>query len=118
MPHEHSRPAVKNLEAEGFTFANQVDIFDAGPVVSCTRDEIRSVADSCRAKVATIVDALPEGETFMICTTGANFRACKGPLELDSAGVRLTREGAAALGITEGAVIRFVTLRAPGRARD
>ena len=44
--------AVKNLEAEGFRFHRMVDIFDAGPVLSCPRDEIRTVSQSRRATVA------------------------------------------------------------------
>src|SRR5678815_299977 len=33
--HEGSRPAMRNLEEEGFRFADKVDIFDAGPCVEC-----------------------------------------------------------------------------------
>ena len=41
--HESSKPALKNLEAEGFRFNGMVDIFDAGPCVGCARDQIRTV---------------------------------------------------------------------------
>jgi len=34
--------AVKNLQSEGFRFSDMVDIFDAGPIIVCERDSIRT----------------------------------------------------------------------------
>src|SRR5207244_699397 len=45
-PHPESQRAVTNLEAQGFKFNNQVDIFDAGPVMICPRDEVKTVKRS------------------------------------------------------------------------
>jgi len=36
QPHPDSRPAMSLLEGEGFRYSNAVDIFDAGPVVTCS----------------------------------------------------------------------------------
>ena len=113
-PHRDSERAVKNLEAEGFRFARMVDIFDAGPVVSCPRDEIRTVRQSRRTVVAAISDEAVEGPEFMIGTTSEPFRACKGPVDVRGrAGVRITAECAAGLGVKVGDAVRIVEMTPP-----
>lgn len=110
-PHKESERAVKNLEGEGFKFANMVDIFDAGPVMIAQRDEIRTVKQSRRATVSAIVDYEIAAPTFMIGTTGTNFRAARGPVEKrDGDRVRITAETAAALQIHVGEPVRIVEL--------
>ncbi len=44
--HEHTRPALHLLEAEGFRHKGLVDLFDAGPTVECALASIRSVRES------------------------------------------------------------------------
>ncbi len=44
--HVATKPARAMLEAEGFRYQGYVDIFDAGPAVSCALDEIRAVRKS------------------------------------------------------------------------
>jgi arginine N-succinyltransferase len=112
VPHEQSRPAVKNLEREGFTFANEVDIFDAGPVMQCQTDRIRTVRQSVRARIAETVDDL-NSPVHMIASSGAEFRACQGAVEAMQDGVRLTRECADALKVCVGDTVRFVSMPAP-----
>ena len=115
-PHADSARAVKNLEAEGFRFSDTVDIFDAGPVMSCPRDEIRTVRESRRAIVAKIAEALPaDAPEHMIGTTTARFRACKGPVIASrrETGATITAECAAALEVGVGDPIRIVELYPP-----
>src|SRR5206468_2055152 len=82
-PHKESERAVVNLETEGFKYNNSVDIFDAGPVLSCPRDQIRTVRQSRRGKVASIVHEEFKAPCYMISTCGfTSFRACKAPLDL------------------------------------
>jgi arginine N-succinyltransferase len=110
-PHKESERAVKNLEGEGFRFANMVDIFDAGPVMSCARDEIRTVKQSRRATVSAIVDYEIAGPMFMIGTTTTGFRAARGPVEKrDGDRIRITAETAAALQVHVGEPVRIVEL--------
>jgi arginine N-succinyltransferase len=112
-PHKESVRAVQNLEAEGFTNSGMVDIFDAGPVVSCARDEIRSIKQSRRAKIAAVTDQKLDSPICMLGTTRADFRACKGPVDASHPeGVRITGESAAALRVHVGDTIRFVELYA------
>jgi arginine N-succinyltransferase len=115
-PHPDSARAVTNLEAEGFKFSGMVDIFDAGPVLSCPRDQIRAVRDSRTGVVAEVTGKV-ESEPYMIGTSGADFRAVKGTMSVETDGsVRLPRDCAKALGVRIGDSIRFATLRAPGTA--
>ncbi len=110
--HESSRHALKNLEEEGFRFSGMVDIFDAGPCVSCPRDEIRTVRQSRLAKI-TGIDPQLDGPAQMISTTGMQFRACMGPIATASPReIRLTAPCAAALNVKIGDFIRHAPLRA------
>lgn len=110
--HEQSRPAVKNLEAEGFTYQNAVDIFDAGPVYGCARDKIRSVRESRNARVAEVVEEV-EAPMFMLGTTTELFRAVKGPVvELaNGKGIRINAACAEALQVRMGEPLRYVELK-------
>jgi arginine N-succinyltransferase len=119
QPHPHSLPAVKNLTAEGFTYQNAVDIFDAGPVYACPRDNIRSIRRSRRAPVAEVVQTV-EAPDFMMCTTSAapsagGFRATKGPLQETPAGLRLTAASAQTLQLRVGDTLRYVELKPAGQ---
>jgi arginine N-succinyltransferase len=117
QPHPESAPAVKNLTAEGFRPAGMVDIFDGGPVLTCPRDEVRSVKESRREIVTSVVPGALEGSTYMICNVHGdeNFRACKGPVDTSGPeGVRITEAVAAALKVRSGDAIRFVLMQAPG----
>jgi arginine/ornithine N-succinyltransferase beta subunit len=62
-------------------------------------------------------DAAPSS-TYITCNThgDANFRACKGPIELsgDKEGVTIPASVARALKVTVGDAIRFVVMQAPG----
>ncbi len=110
-PHKDGVHAVKNLEAEGFKFANMVDIFDAGPVLSCPRDEIRTIKQSRRANVAEITEADITSPTYLIGNGRVDFRACKGPIEIvDEQNIRLTRGCASVLKVDVGDQVRICEL--------
>jgi arginine N-succinyltransferase len=112
-PHAESERAVKNLEAEGFKFANMVDIFDAGPVLSCPRDEIRSVRASRRETISAVVEREIESSKFLLGTTAENFRACCTRVEYHPGeGLTIPATAAKALQVNVGDAIRFVELDA------
>ncbi|GGE55891.1 arginine N-succinyltransferase [Streptosporangium jomthongense] len=50
--HEHTRPALRILEAEGFQHKGFIDLFDAGPTVECALADINSVKSSSLCKVS------------------------------------------------------------------
>jgi arginine N-succinyltransferase len=111
-PHPESARAAQNLEREGFRFSGMVDIFDAGPVLSCPRDEIRTVRQSRRVKIAAIGDpSVGAGEHIIATTRDGSFLACRGPISPQGgADVGITPQCAAALGVDVGDVVRIVDL--------
>jgi len=109
-PHPESERAVKNLEAEGFTFAQMVDIFDAGPVYSAERDQIRTVKNSHRVTVAAVTDAPIESPTYMIATTTSDFRATRSPLTQTTEGVKIPSSTAWALNVRPDDSVRYVEI--------
>lgn len=111
--HESSKPAMKNLEAEGFHFCGMVDIFDAGPCLACRRDEIRTVRDSQTAKIEKIAAEPIESAMYLIGHNGGEaFRACTAKLAIEPNGIQLNAETAEALNVTLGQTVRFALLRA------
>jgi arginine N-succinyltransferase len=115
-PHPDSRAAMALLEAEGFQFTNTVDIFDAGPIVTCPLREVRCVRESRRAKVTAISDTATATESLLIATTGKDYRACQSPADVSEDGIVLPRETAAALNVSPGDVVRSTPARPSGHA--
>ena len=73
--HKDGEGARKLLEWEGFSFSNVVDIFDAGPLVSVRRDQIRTLRESKRAKLA-LASAGEAGSRALIATPHINAFRC------------------------------------------
>jgi arginine N-succinyltransferase len=110
--HEQTRPALKLLQEEGFSFSGMVDIFEAGPVVTCPLAQIRTVRDSRRAAIAEISDEEPAGGECLVANTASGFRACKGNVqELAAGGLRLSSRCAHLLEASVGDIVRFAAFR-------
>jgi arginine N-succinyltransferase len=111
--HESSKPALKNLEAEGFKFSGMVDIFDAGACISCRRDDIRTVRLSRTAVVDSLVDSVIESPPSMIGSFSPVFRATMGAVRiLDADRVSIESRAASVLNVSAGSSIRHAVLRA------
>ncbi len=110
--HPATQPALKILQDEGFVFENMVDIFEAGAVVGCPRDKIRTVRESRVGKVMRI-GALPEGtDVYAMSNTALDFRACRAGVQVGAdGGVQIDGLCAEALLVKAGDNIRYVTLR-------
>lgn len=107
--HEQTRPALRILEAEGFRRTNIVDIFEAGPIVSCPLAEIRTVRQSTRAVVGHITKDPPDGPTMYVANAQREFRACRAPVAPRADGrVHIDADVANALRIEVGQAIRFI----------
>ncbi len=120
--HANTAPALRLLESEGFSDSGMVDIFEAGPVVRCPRDEIRTVRESRIAKVVGVEEVSrggrepddPLSEEWLVARRGGlTFRAGKAPLRQVDAGVSLTPELADRLELKRGDEVRIARLR-PG----
>jgi arginine N-succinyltransferase len=113
--HPETEPALAILEAEGFAFTGMVDIFEAGPIMSCRRDDLRLVRESVRAPVAGIMAVPSEAVPMLVGTTVIAFRACRSPLiVLPDGGILLPPETAEALGVAPGDTVRYGPLKPAG----
>lgn len=118
--HQETRPARRLLEQEGFAFADQVDIFDAGPLLRARRGAIRAVAESRRGRVARLSPMSDEVEAAMLVSNGRlDVRVGMGPLvELETGEVEIARDLALALQVRLGDEVRYVEPRARAPRSD
>ncbi|MBU1346946.1 MAG: arginine N-succinyltransferase [Alphaproteobacteria bacterium] len=104
--HPQGVAAMALLESEGFRTNGLIDIFDAGPTVSCPRDHIRTVRDA-RKLNALIVDEVEAELPSLISTDSvSDFRAIRGKAAIEDDVVHLTAEAATALKVRAGDVVR------------
>jgi len=104
--HPQGVPAMALLESEGFRPNGLVDIFDAGPTVTCRRDDIRTVRDARRLTVK--IEAEVEAELPSLISTDhvTGFRAVRQKAAIDGDTVILNAETAAALKVRAGDTVR------------
>ncbi len=111
--HSDTVPAIRLLEAEGFSRRGYVDIFDAGPTVEAERSSIRTVRESKRYQVLIQSDnELKNINKYIICNTKvAEFRATQAPLTLRETAnqVIITDAVAIALQVSEGDWVRVIS---------
>jgi arginine N-succinyltransferase len=111
--HDDTKPALAMLREEGFALSGMVDIFEAGPVVQCARDAIRTVRQCTVAEVAEIVDGKDATARHVIAAAGKMFAACAGEVTAAGSGaVRISGAVARALGVGVGDKIAYAALRA------
>ncbi len=119
--HPNTEPAIHLLEREGFKDSGMVDIFEAGPVIRCPRDEIRTVRESQVLRIEGLSDRPlgrspddPGSEEWLVARRGAaTFRAGKGRIERTEQSVVLTAELADRLEVKRGDEVRLVRMRPP-----
>lgn len=111
--HEKTRPALKLLQAEGFTSAGYVDIFDAGPSVEAKVDNIRTVRNSRKMAVEITNIANEDQQNFFaINSEMQDFRGCLLNLTVnkDNQVVQISEKAANALQVKNGEFIRFAPI--------
>ncbi len=109
--HRNTEPAKAMLEKEGFQFRNFIDIFDGGPTLHVDRSQIRAVRDSRGGVVASVVDALPVEDEWVVSNAQLDFRCCRGPVQWTDSGAVLDVATAASLNLKPGDRVRAVELR-------
>jgi arginine N-succinyltransferase len=119
--HADTAPARAMLEQEGFRYEGYVDIFDAGPTVECTRDNIdairrASVMPCTLGEEDPVPDSLTDDILWLVCNRKfADWRAlvAAAPPRVDR--FPLLPYAAEALGVAEGESVRAVPLAAKDR---
>jgi arginine N-succinyltransferase len=101
-PHDEAAPAKRLLEKEGFTFNGTIDIFDAGPVMECRRENIASMTNSREVKIAAVTEAaLTKEDSDALCMVSngelSNYRLTLTPVKLQSVDAVILPQSAATL---------------------
>jgi arginine N-succinyltransferase len=103
IPHPSGRAALRMLEAEGFRFENYIDIFDGGPTVSVSVNDVRTIRQAHSFTfVGTHED---EGGPPMLVAAGrlSDFASCYARIRsADDDGATLDPQSAALLGLAVG----------------
>ncbi|QDU71709.1 arginine N-succinyltransferase [Mucisphaera calidilacus] len=108
--HPDTQPALHLLMQEGFQHGDLVDIFDAGPIVTCPTQQIRTVRDSRIWRWTTDVPA-DANELWMIGNTRDTFLATFAPARPEGDTLQIPHDVAATLDLESGEPIRAVRLR-------
>lgn len=105
MPHRSGGAAKRMLEKEGFAFTDYVDIFDAGPAMICSTDNIATIRDAHERIVSAIADPGADAELSLLAHGRlAGFRACYAQVGQngDNNGIVLDPAAASALRVSVG----------------
>ncbi len=96
--HHETEPAIKMLKGEGFAETDLVDIFDAGPLISCVTKEIKAVSRTKKYTVGKIVDQPFEGRPdTILCSSANTFTSVLARVETDANTVSVNAQVAEAL---------------------
>ena len=95
--HHDSKPALGLLQGEGFQITNEVDIFDAGPLVRASVASLRTTRRARQIQVRAVRAGPAAVPTYLLSNGQLDFRACLGAPELGKPGAALSNEEIAAL---------------------
>ena len=110
--HHETVPALAMLKAEGFAATDFVDIFDAGPVISCDTQEINAVKRVRSLKVGRVADQLSEdSERRIIASPLDGFTSVLAPVELEGDELVIAQQEAKRLGLDVGSSCMVLPLR-------
>jgi arginine N-succinyltransferase len=106
--HREGEGARVMLEREGFRYSGLVDLFDAGPTMTCVRNDIHTVRDARRLRLKIGGDV---GEEAGLVSTDdiGRFRAVRVPVRVDGETAVISPEAAEALRLRGGDVVRVKT---------
>ncbi|MET1536457.1 arginine N-succinyltransferase [Burkholderia sola] len=113
LTHRDTLPARKMLEAEGLRYQNHVDIFDAGPVLECHVNDLRTVRESVVVPVAIgVPDASDNAPRSLVSNTSlGDFRVGVAPGVVANGAFVLSADDAAALDVKAGDPVRVLPLK-------
>jgi arginine N-succinyltransferase len=114
--HNDTRPAKALLEAEGFASINEVDIFDAGPVLQAETSHLRSVRETRPYLISECgADAELPVKSFHAANGRLEFRACLARARVESpSSCVLSQSAAQLLGLSVGDTVYLVSARPDG----
>ncbi len=107
--HPNTEPALNLLRQNGFSLTNEVDIFDGGPKIQASTNEVSTIKNSKTAPVSDIAEELEDGD-WIISNASPDFRAAAAGLIQSEKGIILSRKTADALKVKIGDTVRYVPL--------
>ncbi|MBN3796763.1 arginine N-succinyltransferase [Burkholderia sp. Ac-20392] len=113
LTHRDTLPARKMLEAEGLRYQNHVDIFDAGPVLECHVNDLRTVRESVVVPVVIgVPDASENAPKSLVSNTSlTDFRVGVAPGVVANGSFVLSADDAVALDVKAGDPVRVLPLK-------
>jgi arginine N-succinyltransferase len=109
--HDNTKPAYQMLLQENFSFNQEIDIFEGGPILSATTSEIRTIKNSALIHVDITKEGLIGETEYILANEQLDFRACFGKMQiLSKTHALINEEVANALQIKRKERIRYVTL--------
>lgn len=110
--HPETVPAVRLLKSEHFAETDLIDVFDAGPVLSCNTSDIRAVRRAASGTVSRVVERQrPPDASVILCSDRGGFASVLTEVQHDEAGVVVARPDAEALGLEPGAPCITLAMR-------
>ena len=80
--HTQTQPALAMLESEGFQSTDEIDIFDAGPCVRASLQEIRSVRLAASVPIRDFETPPHDAVVQLLSNASLDFRACLGSMKM------------------------------------
>ncbi len=113
--HENTVGAFYILQKEGFDFRQCVDIFDAGPILEASKQDVRSIKESRKVKVIAVkpkLNHVGSDNLKLISNIRKDFHVVLGVVELQSDGNVILEESAASiLNVSVNDYVRFSPFR-------
>lgn len=110
--HHDTEAALSLLLREGFVRTNEVDIFDAGPLLRAKTSNIRTIRQARTARLRQTTAQPATARPSLLARPTLDFRAGLGPLsEHDDGTVSLAPETAAALALAPGDELTYAPIR-------
>lgn len=105
--HRDGEAARVMLERERFRYSGLVDLFDAGPTMTCARDDIHTVREARRLRLK--IGAVDGDEARLVSTHEiGRFRAISVPAVTDAEAATISKEAAEALKVRAGEAVRVM----------
>lgn len=109
--HDSTKPAFHMLIKENFTFHEEIDIFEGGPILSSPLSDIRTIKNSGLIQVTLTAENVKGEMEYILGNERLDFRACFGKIQMLSKTEGLINEEVAhALQVKAGDWIRYVTI--------
>ncbi len=118
--HPDTEPAKRMLLEEGFVESDELDIFDAGPLVRAKRERIRTIKTRKLTKLRGLHPKPPPGsQRALIASATLDFRSCIGVVRMNADGsIDLDAATARRLKLAEGDDVQYLPLVAGKKAKS